>query len=129
MMNKYLILVLFVSLFAFSSCNYSKPDRVRGNTHQNKENRDSLAKVNFGLDRSEAFKADVNQEMTLSEVARKNDISLNYLKAKLGINQNIKHDYKLKQIRRNYKFTINDVKKIISDYHNEKIYKEKNNTK
>lgn len=128
-MNKYLIIVLFASLFAFSSCNYSKPDRVRNNTQQNKQNRDSLAKVNFGLDRSEAFNADVNQEMTLSEVCRKNDISLNYLKAQLGINQNIKHDYKLKQIRRNYKFTINDVKKIISDYHNEKIYKEKNNTK
>ncbi|NOY51660.1 MAG: hypothetical protein GXO88_14000 [Chlorobi bacterium] len=87
--------------------------------------KDSLAKANFGLSPEDQYKTTLTYDMTLSEVSKANSISLNYLKMKLNIPQNLKHDYKLGEINKNFHFTLEDIDKFISLYHNEKTAREK----
>lgn len=118
-MTRLLITIITVSIF-FTSCNLSnqKPEKEQNKAVLSEED-------NFGLSYDEQFKAVVFGNMTLSEVADTNKISLNHLKNKLGIPTYITHDYKIEQIGKNYKFDTNDVAKIINDYKNKQIAKRK----
>jgi hypothetical protein len=126
---KYFLLLSLSIAFALSSCNLSPEKKILkkiNNTDKARE-KDSLAKNNFGLSPEDQYKTTLTYDMTLSEVSKANKISLNYLKMKLNIPQNLKHDYKLGEINKNFHFTLEDIDKFISMYHNEKIAKEKNN--
>lgn len=70
------------------------------------------------LDSSEYYQADVSLAMTLAEVSKVNGLSETYLKQKLGIPQYIKHPYTVLEFSRNYKFTVDDLKRIIEKHKN-----------
>jgi len=121
---KYSVLISLFLLIATLSCNSHKVKEMGakseiGITHDSLENTNS--------DLNSEGKYDINMEMTLSEVAKKNSINLNYLKSELGIPTSLKHDYQLKTISKNFKFDIKDIERIINQYHNDKIEKVKNN--
>jgi hypothetical protein len=115
---KNFILITFIAVFMFMSCNNQNDKDVNAKSDIEKT-QDSLKMANDGFSPDVQYKADVNLDMTLSEVAKKNSINLNYLKSQLGIPSNIKHDYQLKTISKNFKFDIEDVNNIITQYHKE----------
>jgi len=121
---KYSVLITLFLLIATLSCNSHKVKEM-GSKSEIGITHDSLENTNSDLN-SEG-KYDINMEMTLSEVAKKNSINLNYLKSELGIPTSLKHDYQLKTISKNFKFDIKDIERIIIQYHNDKIEKVKNN--
>jgi len=63
----------------------------------------------------EHYHAVLNDTMTLKEVAKINNIGVPFLKTKLGIPNSISYDYQLKQLKRNFRFTLNDLRKYIED--------------
>ncbi len=124
---KYHLLIAIAMTFVLGSCNLSPEKTIlKINNADNIREKDSMAKANFGLSPEDQYKTTLTYDMTLSEVSKANKISLNYLKMKLNIPQNLKHDYKLGEINKNFHFTLEDIDKFISLYHNEKIAKEKN---
>lgn len=123
---KNFILITFISVFVFISCN-NQNDKDTNAKSEIQKTQDSIKMANDGFSNDKQYKADVNFDMKLSEVAKKNSINLNYLKSELAIPSNITHDYQLKTISKNFKFTIEDVEKIITQYHNEKTARIKSN--
>ncbi len=121
---KKIILVLSVFLIFLSSCDFI-PKKPGSGDEQSKE-KARLEKDNYGLSSDEQFNAIAFGYMTLSKVADTNNISLNFLKQALGIPDYIKQDYKIEQIGKNFKFDVNDVKKIINDQKNKETARQKN---
>lgn len=72
------------------------------------------------LDESEKYHAVVNETMTLAEVADTNGVAISFLKQKLGIPHYVDHPYTILQLSRNYQFSVDDLKRIIGKYKDDK---------
>ncbi|PLX01989.1 MAG: hypothetical protein C0595_12465 [Marinilabiliales bacterium] len=121
---KHLILIALIAVITLFSCN-NQNSKVENSKSKIEITQDSLRNNNSGLD--SITKYNINMDMTLSEVSKKNSINLNYLKSELGIPASLKHDYQLKTISKNFKFEIKDIERIIKQYHNDRIERIKNN--
>ncbi len=121
---KYLLLITFISVITLFSCNNQNSKDVNGKSKL-EITQDSLKNISSGTDAQEEL--NINMDMTLSEVSKKNSINLNYLKTELGIPTSLNHDYQLKTISKNFKFDIKDIERIIKQYHSDKRARIKNN--
>lgn len=121
---KYLTLITFISVIILCSCNNQKTKDVNGKSKL-EITQDSLKNISSATNSQDEL--NINMDMTLSEVAKKNSINLNYLKTELGIPTSLNHDYQLKTISKNFKFDIKDIERIIKRYHFEKSTRIKNN--
>ncbi|PLX11822.1 MAG: hypothetical protein C0598_07230 [Marinilabiliales bacterium] len=113
---KYLFLTILASAILFLSCNNQNANRMDAKSKESKT-QDSAQIIN----NEGQYSVQVDLEMTLSEVAKQNSISLNYLKSQLGIPASLKHDYQLKTISKNFKFTEDDIVRIINQYHSKSV--------
>ncbi len=82
----------------------------------------------------EHYHAIVSDSMTLAEVAKVNNIGLPFLKTKLGIPQQLNYGYPVSQLKKNFRFTTEQLKTIIEDAKNrsrlnDKIKKSKHQNK
>jgi len=114
---------IILLLFVYSSCD--NPKKNTESAQEKIKQQQTIADNNYGLSYEEQFKALVKPEMTLSEVADSNDISLNYLKMELGVPDYIRHNYKVEQLSKNFKFNIDDIVTIINKQKNKEIAKQK----
>lgn len=121
---KYLILIALIAVITLFSCNNQK-SKAENSKSKIETTHDSIENPNSGLDSEVNY--DINMDMTLSEVAKKNSINLNYLKSELGIPASLKHDYQLKAISMNFNFDVQDIERIIAKYHNDRIARIKSN--
>ncbi len=64
------------------------------------------------------FVAKVDSTMTLSQVAKANNIGEPYLRTELGIRNHIGKNYTVMQMSKRFKFSIDDLRKIIEDRKN-----------
>ncbi len=114
-----LIAVVFVSF----GCNQNKT-KTEKTQHQLTTNKKESVDTNAITDKfpnltpEEHFHAIVNDTMTLREVAKINGIGEPFLKTKLGIPTNITYEYPLKQLEKNYKFTLEALKTLVEDTKN-----------
>jgi len=120
---KRLLFIISIVLIFISSCDLIPKKPGSGNEAAIEKERQEKDK--YGLSNNEQFNAIVFGYMTLSQTADTNNISLNFLKQELGIPDYIKQDYKIEQIGKNFKFNVNDVKKIINNQKNKEIAKQK----
>ena len=101
---KSLIIVLLVSI-SIISCNSGEPNN---NTEDQK-----------------GFVANIDSSMTLAQVAKLNNIGEPYLRTKLGIPKNIGKSYTVAKMAKQFKFTIDDLRKIIEDRKNDQAARRK----
>ncbi len=64
------------------------------------------------------FVAKIDSTMTLGQVAKANNIGEPYLRTELGIRNKIGKDYTITQMSKRFKFSIDDLRKIIEDRKN-----------
>lgn len=67
----------------------------------------------------ELYVAVIDSTMTLFEVAKANNIGEPYLRTKLGIPKRIGTKYDLATMSKRFKFTLDDLRKIIEDAKND----------
>jgi len=103
---KSLIIVLLVSI-SIASCNSNSPE--------NKP------------EEFVSFVAKVDSSMTLTQVAKANNIGEPYLRTKLGIRKNVGNKYTMVEMTKRFDFSIDDLKKIIEDVKNKQAAKKKPN--
>ncbi len=72
-----------------------------------------------------SFVAKIDSSMTLAQVAKANNIGEPYLRTKLGIRPNIGKSYTVAQMAQRFKFTIDDLRKIIVDRKNKQAVSRK----
>ena len=120
-MKKIVILLIAIS-FASFGCNQNseKTTQTPTSTHKNKGSRKVKKKVDKfpELTPEEHFHAIVNDTMTLLEVSKLNTIGLPYLKTKLRIPAKLNYPYQLKQLKKNFRFTLVRLKTLIEDTKN-----------
>jgi len=121
---KYLILIALIAVIALFSCN-NQNSKAENSKSKIETTHDSIENTNSGHDSQVNY--NISMDMTLSEVAKKNSINLNYLKSELGIPASLKHDYQLKTISKNFKFDVQDIEQIVTKYHNDGIARIKSN--
>ena len=118
---KYLSTLLIVVLFMGVACNQQTKDakQHRQTTHRQTPAKkvDDDNKVS-GETSGEYYHAVVYDSMTLSQVAKANNIGLPFLKTKLGIPKSVTYDYSIKQLKKNFRFTTDRLKSIIEDSKN-----------
>jgi len=120
-MKKLLFVFLVFSLLT-SGCDYLEK---KATEEAMKSMKPKDATEQLQLDESEKFHAVVELEMTLAEVADTNKVAEPFLKNKLGIAQYVTHPYTILQLSRNYKFTVDDLKRIIEQYKDDKMVQSK----
>jgi hypothetical protein len=120
-MKKLLFILIAFSLLT-SSCDYVKKKATEKavKSLQPKE-----LEAQYQLDETEKFNATVELEMTLLQVADTNGIAISYLKQMLGIPHYVDHPYTILQLSRNYQFTVDDLKRIIDKYKDDKAVRKK----
>jgi len=69
-------------------------------------------------DENRGFSATIDSTMTLAQVAKANNIGEPYLRTELGIRHNIGKSYTIAQMAERFKFSIDDLRKIIEDRKN-----------
>ncbi len=133
-MKKIAILIIAVTL-ATVGCNNNKEknqqkQQLKTQLKSTSGNTTKVLQDKFPeLTPEEHFHAIVSDTMTLSEVAKVNNIGLPFLKTKLGIPQYLKYDYHIIQLKKNYRFTIQKLKKLIEDSKNRNAVLQKNRNK
>ena len=70
-------------------------------------------------DQKELYVAVIDSTMTLFEVAKANNIGEPYLRTKLGIPKRIGTKYDIATMSKRFKFTLDDLRKIIEDAKND----------
>ena len=120
-MRKLLFSLIALSLL-ISSCDYAKKKATEKvvKSLQPKE-----IPKEYQLEETEKFNAIVENEMTLAEVADTNSLAISFLKQKLGIPHYVDHPYTILQLSRNYQFTVDDLKRIIDKYKDDKAIRKK----
>ena len=101
---KSLIIVLLVSI-TIISCNSGVQ---KNNTEEQKD-----------------FVARIDSSMTLTQVAKLNNIGEPYLRTKLGIRRNVGKSYTIAKMAKLFNFTIDDLRQIIEDRKNEQAARRK----
>lgn len=101
---KSLIIVLIVSI-SIISCNSD----VQENNNNDQQN----------------FVANIDSSMTLTQVAKLNNIGEPYLRSKLGIPKNIGKSYTVAKMAKQFKFSIDDLREIIEDRKNDQAARRK----
>jgi len=96
-MIKRFLIIIFVSI-SIISCN-SATDRVDKDTNT-------------------GFVAQIDSTMTLAQVAKTNNIGEPYLRTKLGIRSNVGNSYTVAKMAKQFKFSLDDLRKIIEDRKN-----------
>ncbi len=71
------------------------------------------------------FVANIDSSMTLTQVAKLNNIGEPYLRSKLGIPKNIGKSYTVAKMAKQFKFSLNDLRKIIEDRKNDQAARRK----
>ena len=97
MLLKKILIVVLISI-SIISCN-SGADRVK-------------------KDKDTGFVAQIDSTMTLTQVAKANNIGEPYLRTELGVRHNIGKNYTIAQMAKRFKFSIDDLRKIIEDRKN-----------
>ncbi len=92
------ILILIVSVIIIHGC-----------TNNDSETNDN---------NSQSYVAIIDSTMTLSEVARANQIGEPYLRTMLGIPKKIGSRYDVATMAKRFKFTLDDLRKVIEDEKN-----------
>jgi len=69
-------------------------------------------------DKETGFVAQIDSSMTLAQVAKANNIGEPYLRTELGIRRNVGNSYTVAQMAKRFKFSIDDLRKIIEDRKN-----------
>jgi hypothetical protein len=126
-MKKYFLLSIATIVIVFSACNQSgkKKQNNRRQIHEKTLGTENKTKTSPNIKKfpeltpEEYFHAVVFDTMTLSQVAKKNEISLPFLKTKLGIPKSVTYDYTINQLKRNFHFTTEHLKDIIENSKNE----------
>jgi len=67
------------------------------------------------------FEIDIKGYMTLREVSQRYNVPIEFLKRKLGLEDEISDDSKLSWLKNKYNFKMSDVKKVINNFYNNKI--------
>ena len=76
-------------------------------------------------DEQQGFVANIDSSMTLGQVAKLNNIGEPYLRTKLGIPKNIGKSYTVAKMAKQFKFSIDDLRKIIEDRKNDQAARRK----
>ena len=119
-MKKIAMLLIAVVFISFG-CNQNQNKKAQHQvTADNQKSVDTNAITDKfpNLTPEEHFHAIVNDTMTLREVAIINGIGEPFLKTKLGIPTNITYEYPLRQLKKNYKFTLEALKTLVEDTKN-----------
>ncbi len=121
-MKKIAMLLIAVVLVSFG-CNQNKTKTEKAQqqvtTDKEKNVEPKAMKDKFpNLTPEEHFHAVVNDTMTLREVAKINGIGEPFLKTELGVPATINYEYPLRQLKKNYKFTLQTVKNLVEDTKN-----------
>ncbi len=123
-------IILLAFLFAVAGCTHVKKENQQVNKankqekvqkHSDKKPVDKFPE----LSPEEHYHAIVADSMTLAEVAKANNIGLPFLKTSLGIPQHLKHNYPISQLKKNFRFTTQQLKTIIEDAKNRSKVQEK----
>lgn len=101
-----LFVIVVVAIFAIGCSNVSESDK--GNE-------------------SDVYVAVIDSNMTLFEIAKANNIGEPYLRTKLGIPKKIGSKYDIVTMSKRFKFSIDDLRKIIEDEKND-VEKHMNST-
>ncbi len=64
------------------------------------------------------FVAKIDSSMTLTQIAKANNIGEPFLRTKLGIRKHIGKSYTITEMAKRFKFTIDDLRQIIEDQKN-----------
>ncbi len=134
---KKIIVLLTAAVFLMVSCNQNsdKKQNLRQTVEKTAKKTGTADTKNItaqkfpGLSPDEYYHAVVFDTMTLSQVAKANNIGLPFLKTKLGIPNSVKYDYTIKQLKKNFKFTTEYLKEIIEDSKNRSAVIAKNKKK
>jgi len=74
-------------------------------------------------DESRGFIATIDSSMTLAQVAKANNIGEPYLRTELGIRRNVGNNYTIAEMAKRFKFSFDDLRKIIEDRKNKQAAK------
>lgn len=69
----------------------------------------------------EKFVAEIDSTMTLSQIAKLNNIGEPYLRTKLNIPKRIGNSYTITEMSTRFHFTFDDLRKVIEDRKNDQI--------
>jgi hypothetical protein len=123
-MKKIIVLLISVAFLSVACNNNGDKRQNRQQSSEKSVTKKTSGKKNIKTDKfpqltpEEHFHAVVYDTMTLSQVAKENNVGLPFLKTKLGIPNSVKRDYTIKQLKRNFRFTTERLKEIIEDAKN-----------
>lgn len=72
-------------------------------------------------DGDKGFVAKIDSSMTLTQIAKANNIGEPFLRTKLGIPKRIGKSYTITEMAQRFNFTIEDLRQIIEDQKNKRI--------
>ena len=120
-----LIIGMLVSI-SILSCNSGSQENKSEKPEANVAKEESTGY--FAKEESAGFVAKVDSSMTLTQVAKANNIGEPYLRTALGLRKGIGSKYTISEMAKRFTFTIDDVKKIIEDRKNKQASKKKPQT-
>jgi hypothetical protein len=78
-------------------------------------------------DNETVYVAKIDTSMTLTQIAKANNIGEPYLRSKLGIRENIGNNYNIVTMAQRFNFTLDDLRKIIEDQKNKQASRKRTN--
>ncbi len=111
----FLVIMVLIVLIPF----IVKPQIGEDESHYRNKNNDLLIqeKKTGSLDEEHTYSAiDINGQMSLDQISKEYKIPCNELKKKLGIPVNISNDERIGRLRKQYNFSMQQIKDIINEH-------------